>query len=97
MATDLSSQPILLGILIKMGENMSIYYDEEGDYLTIFVGESGSNYGEDVAEGVTIFRDNQSNKIIGIGIMDFRTRTRNLEEIQLKLPFSINFSLISKQ
>jgi len=97
MATDLSSQPILLGILIKMGENMSIYYDEEGDYLTIFVGESRLNYGEDVAEGVTIFRDNQSNKIIGIGIMDFRTRTRNLEEIQLKLPFSINFSLISKQ
>lgn len=73
---------------------MNIYYDEEGDYLTIFVGESRPNYGEDIAEGVTIFKDEQTNEIIGIGILDFRARTRKLDEIQLKLPFSINFSLI---
>ena len=75
-----------------MKGSIDIYYDEEGDYLTIFVGAPRPNYGEDVGEDVTIFRDEQTNEIIGVGIMNFRARTRNLDEIQLKLPFSINFS-----
>ena len=33
-----------------MEGEMRIYYDNEGDYLTIFVGESKPNYGEDISE-----------------------------------------------
>lgn len=73
---------------------MSIYYDEEGDYLSIFVGRPKPNYGEDVAKGVTVFKDEKTDEIIGIGILDFRKRARNLDEIELRLPFKINFSAL---
>ena len=74
-----------------MNEGMRIYYDEELDYLTIFVGESRPNYGEDIAPGVTIFKDQYTDEIIGIGIQEFKEKTSSLKEIELKLPFKINF------
>ena len=37
--------------------NMRIYYDEEGDYLEIFIGGPKPNYGEDISAGVTVFKD----------------------------------------
>ena len=46
-----------------MNKGMRLYYDQELDYLTIFIGESKPNYGEDVAEGVTIFKDQYTNVI----------------------------------
>ncbi len=44
------------------------------------------NYGEDVAEGITIFKDQKTNKVI-----EFRKRTRSLKDIELNLPFKVNF------
>jgi len=79
-----------------MQGKMRIYYDEEGDYLTIFVGESKPNYGEDVAKGVTLFKDNETDEIIGIGILDFKERTKTLKDVELKLPFKVNFSALPK-
>ena len=75
-----------------MDGQMRVYYDEEGDYLTIFVGDSKPNYGEDIAEDVTIFKDNETNEIIGIGILNFRERAKSLSDIEINLPFKINFS-----
>lgn len=77
-----------------MKGQMNIYYDEEADYLTIFVGEPVPNYGEDISDGVTIFKSEETDEIIGIGILDFKEKTRKLDEIQLKLPFKVNFSLV---
>ena len=77
-----------------MEGKMSIYYDEEGDYLTIFIGESKPNYGEDVEEGITLFKDQETDEIIGIGILSFRKRAKSLKDIELKLPFKINFSTL---
>jgi len=73
---------------------MRIYYDEEGDYLTIFVGESTPNYGEEVSSGITIFKDEETDEIIGVGILNFRKKARNLDEINLNLPFKVNFSAL---
>ena len=70
---------------------MRIYYDDELDYLTIFVGDPISNYGEDITEGVTVFKDQNTNEIIGIGIQEFKEKTNSLKEIELKLPFKISF------
>jgi len=75
-------------------KQMRIYYDEEGDYLTIFTGESKSNYGEEISSGVTIFKDEETNEIIGVGILNFRKKAKNLDEINLNLPFSVNFSTL---
>jgi len=71
---------------------MRIYYDEEGDYLTIFIGESRPNYGEEISSGVTIFKDEATDEVIGVGILNFRKKARNLDELNLNLPFSVNFS-----
>lgn len=74
---------------------MKIYYDEELDYLTIFVGGSKPNYGEDITEGVTIFKDQFTDKIVGVGIQEFKEKTKSLQEIELKLPFDIHFTPLS--
>ena len=83
----------MLHILTNMSEETRIYYDDELDYLTIFVGEPVPNYGEDIEEGVTVFKDQKTDKIIGIGIQEFRERTKSLKELELKLPFKVNFSV----
>ena len=45
---------------------MRIYYDEEGDYLTIFIGDSRPNYGEDIA-GYYLFKNRDTSGRLFIG------------------------------
>ncbi len=72
-----------------MKGNMRIYYDEEGDYLEIFIGNPCPNYGEDIASGITIFKDEKTDEIIGVGILNFRKKAKSLTDIELHLPFKI--------
>ncbi|MBI2042900.1 DUF2283 domain-containing protein [Candidatus Pacearchaeota archaeon] len=69
--------------------NMRIYYDEERDYLEIFIGGPKPNYGEDISEGVTVFKDEETDEIIGVGILNFREKAKDLKDIELKPPFKI--------
>ena len=71
---------------------MSIYYDEEGDYLEISIEGSSPTYGEDIGEDITLFKKENNNEIVGVGILNFKTRTKALDSIKLNLPFDINFS-----
>ena len=73
---------------------MRLYYDEEGDYLTIFIGDSKPNYGEDVDDDITLFKDERTNEVIGVGILNFKERAKSLNSIELDLPFKVNFSAI---
>ena len=41
---------------MKKDDYLKIYYDEEGDYLELFTGKSRPDYGQDIGEGITIFR-----------------------------------------
>ena len=84
---------ILLEIY-KMKGKMSIYYDEEGDYLEIFIAGEGSTYGENIEEDITLFKTEATDEVVGIGILNFKTRTKSLQDIKLNLPFEINFSAI---
>ena len=72
-----------------MKGNMRVYYDEEGDYLEIFIGSPRPNYGEDITPGATVFKDEETDEIIGVGILNFRKKTKSLKDIELKLPFKI--------
>jgi|TARA_B100001971_G_C18113292_1_gene495402 hypothetical protein len=72
-----------------MKGQMRIYYDEEGDYLTIFIGDSKSNYGEEITDYITIFKDNETDEIIGIGILNFRDKAKELQNIKIDLPIDI--------
>ena len=72
-----------------------INYDEEGDYLTFFIGDSKSNYGQDIEDGVTVFKDQDTDEVIGVGILGFRKKSKNLNDIIVNIPFKIDFSNIS--
>ena len=74
-----------------MKENMRIYYDEEGDYLDIFIGKPRDNYGDHVNNDTVLFRDEKTDKVIGIGIFNFKRHTKDLKDIELNLPISIKF------
>ena len=73
---------------------MNIYYDEEGDYLEIFIENKSPTYGENVGEDITLFKKEENDEVVGIGILNFRNRTKSLNEIKLNLPFNINFSTL---
>ncbi len=51
-----------------MKGKMNIYYDEEGDYLEIFIESSSPTYGEDI----TLFKKDSNDEIVGIGILNFK-------------------------
>ncbi|GAI26278.1 unnamed protein product [marine sediment metagenome] len=77
-----------------MKGKMNIYYDEEGDYLEIFIENKSPTYGEDIEEDITLFKTEETDEIVGIGILNFKKRTKSLKDIKLNLPFEVNFSTL---
>ena len=78
-----------------MKGKLSICYDEEGDYLELFTKIKRPSYGEDIDSGITIFKDEETGEVIGIGILNFKKKTNDLNQIELNLPFEINFTMLS--
>ena len=77
-----------------MKGKMNIYYDEEGDYLEIFIENAGPSCGEEIGDDITLFKKEDTDEGIGIGVLNFKKRTKHLQDIKLKLPFAVNFSAI---
>jgi hypothetical protein len=75
-----------------MKEQMSIYYDEKGDYLEIMFDVSDADYGDHVSEDIVLFKDQKTEKILGVGIFNFKKHTKDFEDLKLKLPVKINLS-----
>ena len=68
---------------------MEMRYDEEADYLEIFVGEPREDYGEHISEDIVIFKYEDNDQLYGIGIFNFKKRAANLNDVLSKLPVSI--------
>ncbi len=77
-----------------MKGQMNIYYDEEGDYLESFIAGTSPTYGEEIGDDITLFRSEATDDIIGIGVLNFKKRTKSLQDIKLNLPFDVNFSAL---
>ena len=78
-----------------MNGAMNIYYDEEGDYLEIFIEGASPTYGEEIGDDITLLKSEKTNEVVGITILNFKTRTKSLQNIRLNnLPFKINFSAL---
>ncbi len=60
---------------------MHVYYDEEGDFLELQVGEPRKGYFEELEEGIFQRRDSQTDEIIGVAI--FGVKKRSLKEIDV--------------
>jgi len=68
---------------------MRIYYDEEADLLEIRVKDSRENYGEHINEDIVLFKDEETEEVVGIGIFNFKKQAKNLQQIKLDLPIDL--------
>ena len=72
-----------------MKEKMTIYYDEEGDYLEIYFGKLRKGYFKEIGNKYFQRIDEKTGKIVGISIMNFKKRTKNLKELKIDLPIKL--------
>ena len=79
-----------------MKQQMRVYYDEEGDFLEIMFGESKEDYGEHVSEDIVLFKSEKTEEIIGIGIFNFKKRSKNLKNIKLNLPVKVSLDSLNQ-
>ena len=75
-----------------MKKKMYMYYDEEGDFLEINVGEYTEGYFRDIDEGIAERIDEKTGKVTGIAILGFKKKTKGLKEVQFSLPLNIELS-----
>ena len=71
-------------------ENMNIYHDEEGDFLEITSGDISNRYFDAIGNGIFKIIDKKNSEVKVIAIFNFKSRTENLEEIKLSLPFKLD-------
>lgn len=71
-------------------KNTKIYYDDEGDFLEISIGEPTECIAEEIEPGIFLRIDKKTGEAKSIGILDFKKRSQ-LKNIEFKLP--INFDL----
>ena len=75
-----------------MKNDLYIYYDEEGDFLELNIGDYTEGYFKNLGDGVFERMDKKTNKVTGIAIHGFRKRTQGLKDIKLTLPIKIQLS-----
>ena len=68
---------------------MNIYYDEEGDFLEITKGNISNCYFDNLGKGIFKIIDKSSGEIKGIAIFNFKKKSKNLETLQITLPFKL--------
>ena len=74
---------------------MNVYYDEEGDFLEINVGEYTEGYFRDVGEGISERVDEKTGKVTGISILSFKRRSK--KDMKIDLPVNIEISGLTKK
>ena len=75
-----------------MKGNLNLYYDEEGDFLELQIGDYTEGYFRNLGKGVFERIDRKTKKITGIAIMGFKKRTEGLKDIRVSLPTEIQLS-----
>lgn len=72
-----------------MKGKLNLYYDEEGDFLEINMGEYTKGHFKNLGDGVFERIDKKTGKVTGIAILSFRKRTEGLKELKLTLPIEL--------
>src|SRR3989338_8865970 len=86
----------MLEMLNKMDKKTRLYYDEEGDFLEISVGEPTECYAEEIEPGVFVRIDNKTGEVKSISILDFLERTQS-KDIEFNVPIGFDFSKIKEK
>ena len=75
-----------------MKGQMQIFYDEEGDFLEINIGEYTKGYFKDIGEGIPERIDEKTGKVTGIAILSFKKRTQDMKGVRVNLPFNLQIT-----
>lgn len=74
-----------------MKGELNLYYDEEGDFLELTVGDYTRGHFRNVGEGIFERIDDDTKKITGIAIHGFKKRTEG-KEARISLPVKLQLS-----
>lgn len=82
---------------MKMDQNTyEVFYDEEADFLEVFIGSPSKCLADEPEEGVFIRRDERTNEVKSVGIFSFSKRIeilkRILQKVNVSFPLDINLS-----
>ena len=75
-----------------MKGELNLYYDDEGDFLEINVGDYMDGFFRNLGKGVFERVDKKTKKITGIAVMGFRKRAEKLQDIKISLPIKIELT-----
>ncbi len=64
-----------------MKRKLNIYYDQEGDFLELFINKPTPSVGMEIMPDIFEHRDKKTNKVIGLSILNFTKHTKNFKEI----------------
>ncbi|MBU2615487.1 MAG: DUF2283 domain-containing protein [Nanoarchaeota archaeon] len=73
-----------------MKNKTRLYYDEDGDFLEISVGEPSECYAEEIEPGIFLRLDKKTGEIKSISVLDFRKRSHSRD---IEFSFPIGFDL----
>ena len=65
---------------------MSLWYDEEGDYLEIYFGKIKEGYFHEVRDKIFERIDKKTGKIVGYTIFNFTKRKEKFVDMEIALP-----------
>ena len=75
-----------------MSNELNLYYDEEGDFLELNMGDYSEGYFKNLGDGIFERIDKKTNKVTGIAIDGFKKRTKGLKDVKVSLPIKIQIS-----
>ena len=75
-----------------MSNELNLYYDEEGDFLELNMGDHSEGYFKNLGDGIFERIDKKTNKVTGIAIHGFKNRTKGLKDVKVSLPVKIQIS-----
>jgi len=72
-----------------------VKYDAEHDVLYIFIGQPRYGYEDEVYPGIFLRKDEDSDEVIGVIIMDFTKKSKSIMRSQI--PFVVDYDAVSKE
>ena len=65
---------------------ISLWYDEDGDYLEVLLKKSKETYFNEVRKDYSEIIDKKTNRVIGFAIFNFTKRKGKFVDVALELP-----------
>lgn len=75
-----------------MKGKMYVYYDEEGDFLELHIGEYSEGHFKNLGDGLFERVDKKTGEIKGIAIASFKKKTEQLDDVGFSLPVNLEIT-----